>query len=78
MAHWKIGYRFNPRTGTVKPWEVVNTVVDGQGRTVDRVQWGSFKTEASAAKSIPKSISGMEKNPIWAEHTFENVGRIER
>lgn len=72
---WKIGYRFNPRTGTVKPWEVVNTVFSN-GRVVAKKQWGSFKTEASAAKSVPKAIASMRVNPIWVGVDFENVGRM--
>lgn len=75
---WKIGYRYNPSTGAIKPWEVVNTV-EVDGKVTDVVQWGSYKTEAAAAASIPKSIARMEAEPIYAEgKTFQNIGRIEK
>lgn len=73
---WTIGYRYNPSTGSVKPWEVVNTVIQNDKVTAI-VQWSSFKTEAAAAASIPKAIARMEAEPIYCENkTFVNVGRM--
>lgn len=76
-ATWKIGYRSNDKTGNIKPLEVVNEVYENGKRTA-RVQWSSFKTEASAAASIPKGIAKMKANPIWAGKEFENIGRLVR
>lgn len=77
MATWKIGYRFNDKTGEKKPWEVMNQVFEN-GRRVALVQWGSFKTEAAASKSIPQAISRMVDSPTHGIHEFENIGKIAR
>ncbi len=74
---WKIGYRFDDKTGAKKPWEVINRVfVDG--KMVNSVRWGSFKTEEAAAKSIPASIERCKTSAAWGETELENIGRIER
>lgn len=74
---WKIGYRFNDKTGEKRPWEVVNQVHEC-GRLTRRVQWGSFKTEASAAASIPKAIARIEASPSHTEAECQNIGRIDQ
>lgn len=72
---WKIGYRFNDKTGEKKPWEVVNEAWEN-GHRVGRIQWSSFKTEDAAAKSIPASIKRMAESPSHDDITCENVGRL--
>lgn len=75
---WNIGYRFDPRTGNVKPWEVINTVKTEAGKTELVRRWGSFKTEAAAVASIPKAIAKMEADKIYqaAGNQYVNIGRI--
>lgn len=77
MATWKIGYRFNDKTGEKKPWEVINEVYENGHRTA-RVQWSSFKTEEAASASIPKAIKRMVGSPTHGGHEFENIGRLAR
>ena len=74
MEVWNIGYRFNPRTGNIKPWEVVNTVTVN-GKTTAKNQWGSFKSEAAAAASIPRDIAKMAGTSTHGHVTAVNVGR---
>lgn len=77
---WNIGYRFNDKTGTKRPWEVVNQVYEN-GKRVAIVQWNSCATEKGAIKSIEgsraRSVEPMHaKNYAEAEITLEWIGRI--
>jgi hypothetical protein len=72
---WKIGYRFNDKTGEKRPWEVVNEAWEN-GSLIGRMQWSSFKTEEAAAKSIPASIKRMAGSETHGEIICENIGRL--
>jgi hypothetical protein len=72
---WKISVRFDPRTGNVKPWEVINTVSEN-GKTVSVVRWGDFKTEAAAIKGAKAKVARCLASPIFMHDgkTIEFVG----
>lgn len=76
---WKVGVRFDDTTGAKAPWEAINRVYEN-GKLVNTVRWGSFKTEDAAMKKTAKRVENCKADPIFAHDgkTIEFIGRIEK
>jgi hypothetical protein len=74
-TEWKIGYKFDPSTGSVKPWEGWNWVYE-DGNLVKSVRWGSFKTEEAAIKNLTKATKKVKSEKFYTQDgkTIEYVG----
>lgn len=74
---WKVGYKFDPKTGVKRPWEGWNRVYVN-GKLVTTVRWGSYTTEEAAIKGLTKKVEQTNADPIFTHdgRTIEFVGNM--